>query len=153
MFLVGAIFVPFPPKTGTNLLHPRLPPQSLNGSCLCVFPFPIQANPCNNQPITLPHVRPAILSRVESFPYASRKGCWARLVITHREAWLREARCYKRCSRSLLPTTPQLVIGYLFFDLDICRRLHGRGDHGFASAPARSWNRSARCFVRRFILL
>ena len=26
---VGAIFVPFPPKTGTNMLHP-LPPQSLN---------------------------------------------------------------------------------------------------------------------------
>ena len=29
---VGAIVVPFPPKTGTNLLHPRPPPQSLNGS-------------------------------------------------------------------------------------------------------------------------
>ena len=29
---VGAIFVPSPPKTGTNLLHPRPPPQSLNGS-------------------------------------------------------------------------------------------------------------------------
>ena len=28
---VGAIFVPFPLKTGTNLLHPR-PPQLLNGS-------------------------------------------------------------------------------------------------------------------------
>ena len=28
---VGAIFVPFPPKTGTSLLNPR-PPQSLNGS-------------------------------------------------------------------------------------------------------------------------
>ena len=27
---VGATFVPFPPKTGTKLLHPR-PPQSLNG--------------------------------------------------------------------------------------------------------------------------
>ena len=26
---VGAIFVPFPPKTGTNMLH-YLPPQSLN---------------------------------------------------------------------------------------------------------------------------
>ena len=31
MSLVGAIFVPFPPKTGTSLLNPR-PPQSLNGS-------------------------------------------------------------------------------------------------------------------------
>ena len=30
MSSVGAIFVPFPPKTETNLLHP-LPPQSLNG--------------------------------------------------------------------------------------------------------------------------
>ena len=29
MSLVGAIFVPFPSKTGTNMLHP-LPPQSLN---------------------------------------------------------------------------------------------------------------------------
>ena len=28
---VGTIFVPFPPKTGSNGLHPR-PPQSLNGS-------------------------------------------------------------------------------------------------------------------------
>ena len=28
---VEAIFVPFLPKTGTNLLHPP-PPQSLNGS-------------------------------------------------------------------------------------------------------------------------
>ena len=25
MFPVGAIFVPFPPKTGTNMLHPRPP--------------------------------------------------------------------------------------------------------------------------------
>ena len=24
---VGAVFVPFPPKTGTNLLHPRPPPN------------------------------------------------------------------------------------------------------------------------------
>ena len=29
---VEAIFVPFPLRTGTKLLHPRLPPQSLNGS-------------------------------------------------------------------------------------------------------------------------
>ena len=29
---VGAVFVPFPPNTGTNLLHPPPPPQSLNGS-------------------------------------------------------------------------------------------------------------------------
>ena len=26
----GAIFVPFPPKPGTNMLHPLPPPQSLN---------------------------------------------------------------------------------------------------------------------------
>ena len=31
---VGAIFVPFPPKTGTKLLHPHAP-QSLNGSGGC----------------------------------------------------------------------------------------------------------------------
>ena len=29
---VGAVFVPFPPKTGIKLLHPPPPPQSLNGS-------------------------------------------------------------------------------------------------------------------------
>ena len=29
---VGAIFVPFPPKTGTKLLQPPPTPQSLNGS-------------------------------------------------------------------------------------------------------------------------
>ena len=29
---VGAIFVSFPPKTGTNMLHPRPPPKSLNWS-------------------------------------------------------------------------------------------------------------------------
>ena len=28
----GALFVPSPPKTGTNLLHPRPPPQLLNDS-------------------------------------------------------------------------------------------------------------------------
>ena len=37
---VGAIFVPFPPKTGTNLLHPRPPPQLLNGSKLARFGVP-----------------------------------------------------------------------------------------------------------------
>ena len=29
---VGASFLPFPRNAGTNLLHPRPPPQSLNGS-------------------------------------------------------------------------------------------------------------------------
>ena len=38
------------------------------------------------------------------------------------------------------------------FDLDICRGLHGLGEYGFASAPARSWDRGARRFVRRFVL-
>ena len=33
---IGAIFVPFLPKTGTNFLHP-LPPQSLNGSTDAFF--------------------------------------------------------------------------------------------------------------------
>ena len=37
-------------------------------------------------------------------------------------------------------------------DLDICRGLHGLGECGFASAPARSLDRGARCFVRRFML-
>ena len=32
---VGAISVPFPPETGTNLFHPR-PYQSLNGSAVLV---------------------------------------------------------------------------------------------------------------------
>ena len=43
----------------------------------------------------------------------------------------------------------QFVIG---FDLDICRGLHGLGEYGFASAPARSWDRGARGFVRRVVL-
>ena len=38
------------------------------------------------------------------------------------------------------------------FDLDICRGLHGLGAYGFPSAPARSWDRGARCFVRGFML-
>ena len=33
----------------------------------------------------------------------------------------------------------------------ICRGLHGKEEYGFASAPARSWDRGARCFVRRFV--
>ena len=36
MSLVGAIFVPFPPKTGTNMLHPLSPPiveHVLTGGC------------------------------------------------------------------------------------------------------------------------
>ena len=81
----------------------------------------------------------------------TERGSWARLVITHCEAWLREARCYRRCSRSFLPTTLQFVIGQNF-DLDICRRLHRVRDHGFASAPAHSWDRGARFVVRRFVL-
>ena len=36
--------------------------------------------------------------------------------------------------------------------LDICQGLYGLRDNGFASAPARFWNRGARCFVRRFML-
>ena len=35
---VGAIFVPFPPKTGTNMIHP--PPQSLNLSTTYRIPLP-----------------------------------------------------------------------------------------------------------------
>ena len=38
------------------------------------------------------------------------------------------------------------------FNLDIYQGLHGLGDYGFASAPARSWDRGARCFVMRFML-
>ena len=36
--------------------------------------------------------------------------------------------------------------------MDICRGLHGLGDYRFASAPARSWDCGARCFVGRFVL-
>ena len=38
------------------------------------------------------------------------------------------------------------------FDLDICGGLHGLGEYGFASAPARSWDCGARYFVRRSVL-
>ena len=36
MFPVGAIFVPFPPKTGTRLLHPRPPPIVERILCVCL---------------------------------------------------------------------------------------------------------------------
>ena len=49
---VGAIFVRFPPKTGTNLLHPR-PHQSLNGSLITfdrqAFGVSVQCS-CHPQP-------------------------------------------------------------------------------------------------------
>ena len=46
---VGAIFVPFPPKTGTNLLHPP-PPQSLNRSNVRPdHPVPILGRPCQRR--------------------------------------------------------------------------------------------------------
>ena len=41
MFLVEAIFMPFPPQTGTNMLHPR-PPQSLKWS-----PAETNSNTCS----------------------------------------------------------------------------------------------------------
>ena len=63
------------------------------------------------------------------------------------------------CERhAVLSVAPEAFFRRLFslssdnFDLDICRRLYGVGDHGFASAPARSWDRGARCFVRRSVL-
>ena len=104
-----------------------------------------------HQPRTLPLARYVILSWVEPFLYASERGCWTRLVKTHREVWLREARCYKRCSRSFLSPIFSLSSDKKF-DLDICRGLHGLGEYGFASAPARSWDCGARCFVRRSVL-
>ena len=71
------------------------PPNSV---CVCYIPI----KEILHQPRTLPLARYVILSWVESFPYASGRGCLTRLVTTPREAWLREARCYKRCSRSFL---------------------------------------------------
>ena len=38
------------------------------------------------------------------------------------------------------------------FDPDIGQGLHGLEEYGFASAPARSWDSGARCFVRGFML-
>ena len=39
MYPVGAIFVPFPPKTGTILIHPRPPPivERVGGGCVSRF--------------------------------------------------------------------------------------------------------------------
>ena len=64
-----------------------------------------------HHPCTFPLVRYVVLSWVEPFPYAGGRGSWARLVTTQREAWLREARCYERCSRSLHSTILRSVIG------------------------------------------
>ena len=58
---------------------------------------------------------------------------------------------YKRCSRSFLSPIFSLSSDKKF-DLDICRGLHGLGEYGFASAPARSWDRGASRFVRRSVL-
>ena len=65
----------------------------------CVFSFPHQV--ILHQSRTLPLVGHVILSWVESFLYASDRGCWARLVTTHRQTWRREARYNKRFSRNL----------------------------------------------------
>ena len=61
---VGAVFVQFPPKTGINLLHPRPPPQSLNGSIAtdvstgegyrlrsleCLYPRPVLREPFSSE--------------------------------------------------------------------------------------------------------
>ena len=46
MYPVGAIFVPSPLKTGTNLLHP-LPPQSLNGADVPSMVWPILTKICS----------------------------------------------------------------------------------------------------------
>ena len=66
---------------------------------LCVY-FLIKQS-LHQLPSTLPLARHVILSWVESFSYTSGRDSWARLVTTHREALLREERCYKRCSRSI----------------------------------------------------
>ena len=74
------------------------PPNSVC-VCVCVY-IPIKT--ILHQPRTLPLTMYVILSWVESVPYASVRGFQNRLATTHREVWLREARCFKRCSRSFL---------------------------------------------------
>ena len=45
---VEAIFVPFPPKTGTNLLHLRPPPPIVERvPCALKFKHAVLANACN----------------------------------------------------------------------------------------------------------
>ena len=101
--------------------------RAMTPSSVCVFISPSKQT--LHQLRTLPLVRPAILSWVESFLYASVKSCWARLVTTHREAWLREARSCKRCSRSFFRQFS--ACHRINFDLDICRGFHGLRDNGF----------------------
>ena len=98
-----------------------MPPNSV-----CVFIS--QSKQILHQLRTLPLVRPAILSWVESFLYASVKSCWARLVTTHREAWLRQACFCKRCSRRFFRQSS--TCHRINFDLDICRGFHGLRDNG-----------------------
>ena len=64
---------------------------------VCVY-TPIKA--ILHQPRTLPLARYVILSWVEPLPYANGRGCQTRLVTTHLETWLRDARYHKCCSRS-----------------------------------------------------
>ena len=67
-----------------------------------------------------------------------RHGCERRAVISFvPEAYSRQSSVCHRIRK---------------FDLDICRGLHELGEYGFTSAPARSWDRGARCFVRRLVL-
>ena len=106
-----------------------------------VFSFPNQANPT---PTTHTSSREACHSiLVEFFLYSSGRGCWAGLVTTHHEACLREACYFKRCSKSL--TFGMKRLGHL-------PRASWAEGYGFSSAPARFWDRGARCFLRRLML-
>ena len=59
---VEAIFVPFPPKTGTNLLHPPTTTKSLNGSRLTVTRF-------TTSPAKAANLSPDVLRNRASGPY------------------------------------------------------------------------------------
>ena len=92
-----------------------------------------------------------LLSWVESSPYASRKAVrldWLQPTVRHG--------CDRHAVISVVPeaSSRQSSVCHRIrkIVLDICRGLDGLGESGFASAPARSWDRGARCFVRRFML-
>ena len=68
----GGMFPDFRPA-GIKLPWACLP-SNVTSVCVSLH-FLIQANPCHNQPSTLPLVRPAILSWVEFIPYSYFRMC------------------------------------------------------------------------------
>ena len=119
------------------------PPNSV-----CVY-IPIKA--ILHQPRALPLARYVILSWVKSFLTLAEE--------TVRLDWLQPTVRHGYERHAIISVVPEAFSRQYSvchrirkIDLGICRGLHGLGEYGFASVPARSWDRGAHCFVKRFML-